>query len=192
LVAALCERLEVAPARLCFDSYYRPLGHLQPAVREQENFDHPDSLDARLFAAHLDALIDGDSVAEPVYDFARHDRSEQSRKVTPAGVIVVDGILLFHWPELVSRLDWRVFVECDPATRLSRRLARDVMERGRSEASVRAQFEATVAPMHRRFVEPSAALAQRRVAGAADLDSLADELCAELSQRLAEFGAAAL
>ncbi|MDA3040599.1 MAG: uridine kinase, partial [Actinomycetota bacterium] len=53
---------------LAFDTYYRDHGHLSPADRAVVNYDHPDSLDAELFLAHLDVLANGRAVYAPVYD----------------------------------------------------------------------------------------------------------------------------
>ena len=52
-------------------------------------------------------------------------------------------------------MDLRVYVDADPDLRVLRRLERDMRERGRSFASVVAQYHATVRPMHLQFVEPS-------------------------------------
>jgi len=52
-------------------------------------------------------------------------------------------------------MDIRVFVDTDPDVRVLRRLRRDMKDRGRSLDSVLTQYEKTVRPMHRDFVEPS-------------------------------------
>ena len=186
LVAALCERMEVPVARLCFDSYYRPLDHMSKAERDLQNFDHPGSLDHELFLADLDSLIARKTVQEPIYDFANHARRAETTEVCPSDLVLVDGILLFTWPEIVSRLDFSVFVDADEEIRLRRRLARDVVERGRSEASVRNQFVETVAPMHELFVQPSSAQAELRVRGDDDIGALSARLAADLSRLLSE------
>ena len=180
LVQALCDRLVPRFARLCFDSYYRPLPHMSKAERDVQNFDHPDSLDHESFLAHLDALIAGQAIDEPIYDFASHDRLAQSRRVEPAPLLLVDGILLLSSPEVIVRLDRSIFVDADHDTRLARRLSRDVAERGRSAESVRAQFVATVAPMHARFVQPSAERADQVVAGDGDIKELSAKIAAEM------------
>jgi len=184
LAHAVLERLEHSAARLCFDSYYRPLRHMNKARRDRQNFDHPDSLDHELFIEQLDTLRGGRAVQEPVYDFANHDRLARSRRVEPAELVLVDGILLMAWPEIVRRLHLSIFVDAPEEMRLSRRILRDVSERGRDEGSVRRQFAETVAPMHARYVQPAAGVAGRVVAGDADLEQLADSLALELRERL--------
>ena len=51
----------------------------------------------------------------------------------------------------------KLFVNADPDTCLSRRLRRDIVERGRDVDSVLAQYERFVKPARSRFIQPSAA-----------------------------------
>lgn len=180
-LAALLQ--DVAVASISFDSYYRPLTHLSPAERAAVNFDHPDSLDGELFLQHLRSLRRGRPIEQPRYDFATHDRLPEPRHVAPAPLVLVDGILLLALPEVPALLDHAVYLEAPEHVRLTRRVARDTVERGRSEASVRAQFAATVAPMHDAFVRPSAAHATERLPWGTDLDAAAIALADRLRSR---------
>ncbi len=141
---------------LPFDAYYRDHADLTPAERAELNYDHPDSLDIDLFSDHLTQLSNGETIDCPVYDFATHTRLPDTRRIEPAPVVVVDGILLLSDERLVPQFDMRIFRQCPEDVRLDRRIERDVMYRGRTEASVRRQFAATVKPMHDHFVAPSA------------------------------------
>ncbi len=137
------------------DHYYRDLGHLSPAERDAVNFDHPDALETSLLVEHLAALRRGERVEVPMYDFATHTRRRETRPVAPAPVILVEGILVLADAALCRELDLKVFVDTDADVRVLRRVARDLEERGRTFASVEAQYYATVRPMHLLFVEPS-------------------------------------
>ncbi len=174
LVDGLSSRLGGDVSVLWFDEYYHDLAHLPPERRAVANFDHPDSLDEALLIDHLDGLLAGRPVDVPVYDFATHTRTGRTRRVEPQPVVVVDGILVLAVPDVRSRLDLAVFVDAPAEVRLARRMDRDVRERGRTMASVRAQFEATVAPMHEAFVDPSAENADLRLDGTGDLDTNLD------------------
>ena len=35
-------------------------------------------------------------VEVPIYDFTKHQRSQQTRRVPPANVIIIEGILVLH------------------------------------------------------------------------------------------------
>ena len=137
------------------DAYYRDLSHLPPALRAQVNFDHPDSLETELLIEHLKQLKAGRSVEIPVYDFTTHTRTAETRRVGPAPVILVEGILVFAEPALRELFDVKLYVDTDADIRLIRRLQRDVQERGRTFESVIRQYLSTVRPMHLEFVEPS-------------------------------------
>ncbi|RMH75574.1 MAG: uridine kinase, partial [Actinomyces sp.] len=133
---------------LAFDAYYHDLSHLSPDERARRNYDHPDSLDHELFVEHLGALRAGAAIEVPVYDFATHTRTGETRRLDPRPVVLVDGILLFAFAGIRDLLDHRIFIDVPADIRLARRIRRDVVERGRRPDDVRRQFARTVAPMH--------------------------------------------
>lgn len=137
------------------DAYYRDLADLSPAQRTSRNFDHPDSIEIELFVSHLQELKGGRSVEQPVYDFTRHARTDRTIRVEPRDVILAEGILLFHFPEVRELLDVKIYVDTPADIRLLRRFRRDIRERGRTFESVGEQYVSTVRPMHEEFVEPS-------------------------------------
>jgi uridine kinase len=138
-----------------FDAYYRNLPDLLPEERTKINFDHPDALEIELLVDHLDALKAGAGVDVPIYDFKTHRRRPESRRVEPARVVLVEGILVFVDPRVRERLDMKIFVDTDSDLRVFRRIRRDMEQRGRSFESIREQYYKTVRPMHLQFVEPS-------------------------------------
>lgn len=155
LAAMLVERVGAARADLLsLDWYYRDWAGAEPNAVDLPNFDHPNALDLALFGTHLRQLRLGNGVDAPQYDFTSHTRRTETVRVAPRPVVIVDGILALHSPQLREFYDLSCFVSCAEALRLERRIARDVVERGRSEESVRKQFAETVAPMHDEFVEP--------------------------------------
>jgi len=142
-------------AFLQHDSYYQDLSHLPLEERRQVNFDHPDAFDNSLFVQHLDALIRGQPVDVPTYDFTSYVRLTESELVLPQPVVLIEGILIFADAEVRKRMDIKLFVDAEGDTRFIRRLQRDIRERGRTVESVIEQYRKTVRPMHLEFVEPS-------------------------------------
>ena len=140
---------------LYHDNYYRHRPELDPAQRARLNFDHPDALETELLISHLRELRRGNAVRSPVYDFTCHLRSDRELTITPGRLLIVEGILLFHWKELRELLDWRIFVDVDADIRLLRRILRDTVQRGRSLEGIAEQYIASVRPMHLQFVEPT-------------------------------------
>lgn len=149
------DRLDGKVALLHHDAYYRNMVDLTFAERTRVNYDHPSSLETELMVEHLESLRSGLAIEHPVYDFATHLRSDETRRIEPARVVIVEGILVLSDAQLRSELDLKIFVDTDADLRLARRLERDIAERGRSVESVINQYFATVRPMHLEFVEPS-------------------------------------
>jgi uridine kinase len=137
------------------DAYYRDLSHLPPSERAKVNFDHPDSLETELLIKNLKKLRAGRTVEIPVYDFTTHTRKQETRRVEPARVILVEGILVLAEPELRELFDVKLYVDSAADVRFIRRLRRDIEKRGRTVESVCKQYLGTVRPMHLEFVEPS-------------------------------------
>lgn len=142
-------------AVLPHDAYYRDLEDLPPAQREAVNFDHPDALETNLLIEHLQQLRSWQAVEIPIYDFTRHRRTEQTTRIEPHPVILVEGILIFAEQRLRRLFDVKIYVDTPPDIRFIRRLQRDIEERGRSMESVILQYQRTVRPMHEEFVESS-------------------------------------
>lgn len=140
------------------------------------NFDHPDAIDFKLLSEQLTVLKQGYPVEIPIYDFATHSRKRETLSVEPLPVILVDGILIFHSEIVCDLFDDRVFFDTPEDLRFSRRLERDVKERGRTPEGVRNQFLKQVKPMHDQFVEPSKKKARAVVGdgGASFADTLAE------------------
>ncbi len=143
-------------ALLDHDAYYRPLPEgLAPEQRVRVNFDHPDALETELMVRHIDALLAGQAVEKPTYDFETHSRRAETVRLDPRPVLLVDGILVLAEPALRERMDVKIYVDAPDDVRLMRRIERDLNERGRSIDSILEQYRRTVRPMHLEFVEPS-------------------------------------
>lgn len=168
---------------LPLDFYYRDLGHLSPADRALQNFDHPDSIEHTLLIEHIASLTHRNPIERPIYDFATHTRvPHRTETVAPAEVILVEGILALHYEELRRLYDFSIYVNAPHDLCLIRRIFRDTHERGRSEISVRQQFEATARPMADLYVIPSATHASITVEGTDALDWSIEQILQRLHQ----------
>lgn len=137
------------------DNYYKRHDEMCYEERSKLNYDHPNAFDTELLCEHIRDLKAGAAIEMPVYDYSIHNRSQQTVQVSPAPVIVLEGILIFAEQSLCDLMDIKVFVDTDADVRILRRITRDVKERGRSLDSVISQYLNTVKPMHEQFVEPS-------------------------------------
>lgn len=175
--------MQLSATLLPLDFYYRCLSHLPPHQRALQNFDHPDSLEHLLLVHHVEELADGRSIERPIYDFTTHTRiPDRTETIPPAQVLIIEGILALHYPELRALYDFSIYVNAPDEICLNRRIYRDVRERGRTEESVRAQFEATAKPMADLYVLPSAKFASVTVEGTDALDWSIEQILQRLQQ----------
>ncbi|HPG99677.1 MAG TPA: uridine kinase [Tenuifilaceae bacterium] len=137
------------------DAYYRDSSHLPLEQRQEINFDHPDSIEFELLVEHVKLLKEGKAVEQPIYSYLTCTRARETITIKPRHVVIIEGILIFTCPELRNLLDIKVFVDADADDRLSRVIARDIVERGRSVNKVLDRYEKTVKPMHLQFIEPT-------------------------------------
>ncbi len=140
---------------LSHDNYYKRRDDLSFEERCRINYDEPAALDTSLLVYHLEQLRCGRAIECPVYDFTQHNRSNETLRIAPNRVVIVEGIMIFENGPLRELMDVRIFVDTDADVRLCRRIKRDVNKRGRSLESVLEQYQATVKPMHEKYVEPS-------------------------------------
>lgn len=182
LARLLAARLPEPCALVSLDSYYRALTHLPFEERVKCNFDHPDSLDWERIHGDVARISRGQAIDEPVYLFDKHSRAPETRRVEPAAFVIVEGLFALHDPAVRSLLDVGIFVEAPDEICLERRIMRDTVERGRTRASVLAQYAATVRPMAERYVRPTKRHADLVVSGVNPLEE-SWTLCREYLQQ---------
>lgn len=137
------------------DSYYRDSSHVPVERRQEINFDHPDSIEFELLVEHIKQMKRGISVEQPIYSYLTCTRAKETVTIEPRHIVIVEGILIFTCKELRDLMDIKIFVDADADDRLSRVIARDIAERGRSVDKVLDRYEGVVKPMHLQFIEPT-------------------------------------
>lgn len=168
------------------DAYYKDQAHLSPEERAEINYDHPLAFDNELLVKHLDELIAGRAIEQPVYNFVTHTRAAESLTVKPAPIILVEGIMVLEDKRLRRRMDIKIYVDTDADERFIRRLKRDMVERGRSLDSVIDQYLGSVRPMHLQFVEPTKRYADVILPNGGANDVAIDLLASKIRSILAE------
>jgi len=137
------------------DAYYRNQSHLSMDERVLTNYDHPKAFDHDLLCEQLKTLKNNQAVDIPVYSYTEHTRLDETVKLTPKKIIILEGILLLTDPNVRDQIDASVFIDTPLDICFIRRLKRDIKQRGRSMESVIEQYDATVRPMFLQFIEPS-------------------------------------
>ena len=137
------------------DSYYKDISNLDYKDRCKQNFDHPDAIDSILIENHLKKLLSGKTIYSPRYNFFKHLREREEKKIKQRPIIIMEGILLLHYIRLHKFYALKVFVETPEHIRINRRIERDIQFRGRTKDSIEKQYYSSVKPMHEKFVQPS-------------------------------------
>jgi len=182
VAAKIAAALDTQCATVEYDAYYRDRRDLSAEERARINYDHPDALETELLLEHLRALRAGRAIEAPLYDFHSHLRRDTTHRITPAPVVIVEGIMALVAPDVRDLYDIKIFVDTDADIRLMRRIRRDLEQRGRSFQSVRDQYYRTVRPMHLQFVEPSKRWADIIVPEGGDNHVAIDVLLARLRE----------
>jgi uridine kinase len=165
--------------RISLDSFYRDRSRVAEASRARINFDHPRAIDWAAVEQALGTLLKGREAQIPIYDFKTHSRLLRIQTAPPRPVILLEGLWPLRRRSIRRLVSFGIFLHCPVRLRLDRRVARDQASRGRTRASVRQQFRTCVEPMHRRFVEPQAKVADlvlREKCGATEVTRLAHEI----------------
>ena len=139
---------------LSFDNYYKPI-HEQPLDENGiENFDLPESLDDKKFFDDLISLKSGKQVSITTYTFNKPDAIPEEIHLSPANILVVEGIFTFYFEDINKLLDLRIFIEAPDYLMLSRRIIRDGKERGYDVEDVMYRFQNHVVPAYNQFIGP--------------------------------------
>lgn len=146
-------------AVLYHDNYYRDQREMTMEERKKINYDHPDAMETSLLVEHLKALKDGKAIECPTYDYTQYTRAEETVRVEPKKVILLEGIPVLADAQLRELMDIKIYVEADADERILRRIIRDVKERGRDIEGVVEQYLTTVKPMHYLYVDPTRSMA---------------------------------
>lgn len=154
------------------DHYYVDMAELTLEERAKRNFDEPAALEHTLIIDHARSLAAGEPIQAPRYDFATHTRTHSEESIVPERYVILEGLFALHWPEVRDLMQTKLFVSAPDEVCFERRLARDVVERGRTPESVRWQFETTVQPMAHQHVLPAQSYADLVLLGTEPIDSL--------------------
>nr|XP_011468320.1 PREDICTED: uridine kinase-like protein 5 isoform X2 [Fragaria vesca subsp. vesca] len=128
------------------DSFYHSLNEEKLKNVHEYNFDHPEAFNTELLLSCMEKLKLGQTVSIPDYDFKTHQSIEPTCQVKPSDIIILEGILVLHDPRVRDLMNMKIFVDTDSDVRLSRRIQRDTVERGRNIQNVLEQYADIIIP----------------------------------------------
>ncbi|VDO00962.1 unnamed protein product [Rodentolepis nana] len=120
------------------------------AHEDRFNFDHSSAIGSQLLIKHFSMLKEGETIEVPIYEFVTHTRTGNKLKVD-----LSQRTVTYYYQELLELMDVKIFVETDAEVRHSRRLLRDIRERGRQVNDIIRQYFSFVKPANDNFIAPT-------------------------------------
>jgi uridine kinase len=88
------------------------------------------------------------------YRFENFESPEETFIISPAEIILAEGLFVFEFAEIDALLDYRIFIDTDLVESLNRRLLRDETERGIQPDKSLYQWQNHVIPAYEKFILP--------------------------------------
>lgn len=145
------------PEEICLisqDHYYKPLDAQFTDEKGVQNFDLPTSIDKDALAGDILMLKSGRSIVKKEYTFNNPKATPLELEFKPAPILIVEGLFVQYFPEIVKELDLRIFIEARDYVKLTRRIRRDNEERGYDLNDVLYRYENHVMPIYDSLIEP--------------------------------------
>lgn len=136
------------------DDYYFSLDKQKMDAQGVHNFDLPSSIDSKSFADDLIRLISGEIVQREEYTFNNEHASANLLTFHPAPIILVEGIFVFHFQEIMKLLDLKIFIDAKENLKVIRRIKRDQIERNYPIDDVLYRYEFHVMPTFEKYILP--------------------------------------
>jgi uridine kinase len=136
------------------DNYYHPKELQQKDENGVINFDLPTSINREYFYNDMMKLMRGEPIELMEYNFNNPNVAPKKIIVQPAPVIIMEGLFVFHYDEIRTKLNYKVFIDVHHEERLQRRIKRDGAERGYPEHEVIYQWHHHVRPSEEEYLYP--------------------------------------
>jgi uridine kinase len=136
------------------DHYYKPIALQYTDARGVQNFDLPEALEREKFHDDILKLKRGEMVSKEEYTFNNPVAKPAIFEFTPAPILIIEGLFVQYFPEIVQELDLKIFIEAKDYVKLSRRIRRDNDERGYDLEDVLYRYQHHVMPVYESLIKP--------------------------------------
>jgi uridine kinase len=139
---------------LSSDNYYKDKELQEKDEQGIENYDLPTAIHRDELERDILQLMRGEAVTRMEYTFNNPNLKAKELYFYPTPIIILEGIFVFHFPEISKHIDLKVFLYSSESTALARRIRRDKIERNYPLEDVLYRFEQHVLPTYRKYIEP--------------------------------------
>jgi len=136
------------------DNYYHPVHFHEKDKNGYVNYDLPQCINLQAFVDDIRKLKSGEAINLVEYTFQKEVQEQKLIRISPAPVIIVEGLFLMHFKDIADELNLKIFIDADESIKLRRRVDRDIAERGIGREQVLYQWENHVKPSYRKYLEP--------------------------------------
>jgi len=136
------------------DSYYLPREWQKADANGYLNFDLPEAFNTQKMIYDFIDLTSGFSIEQPVYKYNISPPSIDFKIIEPAPVIIAEGIFLFYFKEMRTRLHEKVFIDAPFEVKRERRIERDIRERGYKIPEIHYRFDNHAQDSYNTYVLP--------------------------------------
>jgi uridine kinase len=140
---------------ICEDSFYKSLTSTELEFVEDYNFDRPNAINFKeMERVILDIKSGKKKILIPVYDFKTHQSNRNIElDLSNVKVVLIEGIFLYYHENIRNLLDIKIYVDTDSDTRLTRRIHRDTIYRGRTLEMILERYHKFVKPGYEKYIE---------------------------------------
>jgi len=168
------------------DDYYRPVATQKIDENGWINFDLPEGIADEKLLEDLKLLMAGNSIERKEYTFNTNEENAKLLNITSAPIIIVEGLFVFHYPEIAALFDLKIFMDADEEITLNRRITRDGTERGYTRDMVMYQWVNHVMPAYKQYLLPYKGSCQKVIMNnkhvADDIIDISKEISDELKE----------
>lgn len=137
---------------LSLDNYYLPREEQHTDANGIKNFDLPQSIKSEDLARDITLLMSGKSIKKMEYVFNNEKATSREITILPAPIIIVEGLFIYHYENIRSLLDLKLYVHAKDSLKLIRRIKRDKTERNYPLEDVIYRFENHVLPSYEQYI----------------------------------------
>lgn len=146
-----------SPDQVCIlsqDNYYKPREEQVIDANNEKNFDLPESFKEQEYHKDVLRLLNGEDVVLKEYTYNNPDAEPSLVTYKAAPVIVIEGIFVFHFADVSSLMDLKIFIDADEHIKLIRRIQRDKIERNYPLEDVLYRYQHHVFPSYQKYILP--------------------------------------
>ncbi|MCB0647349.1 MAG: uridine kinase [Saprospiraceae bacterium] len=136
------------------DDYYRNRREIATDDNGITNFDVPEAFYLDEFARDIRLLKSGREVTRQEYTFNNSEKDPRMLIFSPAPIIVIEGLFVFHERDIFDQLDMKLLINAKISDKIIRRIHRDRIERNYPLEDVLYRYQNHVLPAYEKYIYP--------------------------------------